>query len=265
MTKVSQQINKSDSPPIGGLFNIIDTFNIFANCFLYEENKMRKYEIRTNDDQIKYAGEAKSLSDLITNLILDGQEDFKNIHIVGPRSKLDITGLDLSNCDFSDATIVNADFSGSTITNANFNRASFSHSVFANCNAYTPATFIDAEIDSVDFSRSHLRNCNFTNATMRRCHFYDARLIGVKFSHTIQSKSRFIISNLSGTNWEDAYVEDSEFIGVNFGDQNKRIYSTGALFYNSSLREGEYASPDSNSPILVKTQLNNQLPNSQMI
>ena len=205
---------------------------------------MKTYTIRTINGKVKYVGTASNRREFVKQLLADGTKDFKGVNLSSGRGKYDLTHLDFSDCDFRGAKLTNVDFSGSNISGANFSNTEQFHNTFSSCKSYRLINVSNASLDSVNWSHAQIRNANFSGSSLRRNHFYDSSLVGADFSNTIQSKTRFINATAYKTNWENSYVEENEFVGVDFvGDEPEKgmtIFSDGAFFINTVKKDGEF-------------------------
>ncbi len=138
------------------------------------------------------------------NLLLNNKDEFnkeKHEH----SDIIDLSEVELTNCEISDVDLSNMDFTGS----------SFSETQFTNVN------FSDTDFTSSDFTRCRFVECDFTNTTLygadfsyseiHYCNFQDADMAGAILNEANLEETDFVLSqNLSacrfdeGTIWPDA-------------------------------------------------------------
>ncbi|CCG20115.1 pentapeptide repeat protein [Taylorella asinigenitalis 14/45] len=125
-------------------------------------------------------------------------------------SKLDTTGLYLSNIDLSNLVFKNLDFSLTIFRNVNLSNSTFENCVF-NDSAFSFAnfdntSFVSCEFKSPNFSQTHLTNATFHKSSFEKF---------VTLNNEIEN-SNFVSCKFKDCMWQDTNLKDSKFFECTF-------------------------------------------------
>jgi uncharacterized protein YjbI with pentapeptide repeats len=80
------------------------------------------------------------------------------------------------------------------------------------------ANFRGAVLTSADFSNADITHADFTEAVLQQAIFTNSRVYGAMFTMAQAQAMRITTSDMSGTNWQGAHLENAQLIGVQFSD-----------------------------------------------
>lgn len=153
---------------------------------------------------------------------------------------LDLSGMDLQDMNFKNATIDNvdfsytqgrkADFTGASIKNSTFNRTCLKHGSWSEATIQN-TTFACAELHGSDFSFSKFKDVHLLGADLSYSGFEGSRLLRVDFHNT----------NSRSTKWRGAILYDVSFKGSRLSGAQLR--STKGLVIREVGPVGTYCGP----------------------
>jgi len=150
-----------------------------------------------------------NLSDKYCNI-----EPLPRINLSGCNlTNLNFSQTDLAFADLSSTNIKNVDFSGSRLTNVNFSNTTIYDSNFLDTNLVN-ANLNNSKIYNSNFEKSELRYVNFMNSQIYNSNFEKSIIRGSNFENIIIQNTNFSESTLYHSNLKNSIISDSDFTKV---------------------------------------------------
>ena len=158
---------------------------------------------------------------LPNNTILDNISN--NDCSAEPSPRINFSGCNLTDLDFSKADLAFADLSSTYIENVNFNDSRLTNVDFSN-SKISESNFENANLVNVNLDNTEIHDSNFENAELRYSSFMNSKIHDSNFEKTIIRGSNFeniVIKNanfsqstLYHSNLKNSIVSDSDLIEV---------------------------------------------------
>ncbi len=144
-------------------------------------------------------------------------------------TNMDFSGKDLTNTlfintnlsssNFSNSTLVNADFSGSNLNNTSFNKADLSFAIFSDTTTINSLTnFTQSFLEFADLSTLNFSGTNFSNALFYAKDLSGYNLSNANFSFAVFTGANFFNSTITNTKFSNTLVSNSTWTnGTVFG------------------------------------------------
>jgi len=142
---------------------------------------------------------------------------------IEPSPRVNLSGCNLTDLDFSQIDLVfanlsstnikNVDFSGSRLTNVDFSNAIINDSNFLDSNLVN-ANLNNSKINNSNFEKSELRYVNFMNSEIHDSNFEKSISRGSNFENSIIQNTNFSESTLYHSNLKNSVISDSDFTKV---------------------------------------------------
>lgn len=169
----------------------------------------------------------------------------------------DFSGVDLKNCDLSDAMLLNQDFSNANLSYSNLNKAFLQNAKLIDANLYGAnlrrANLRRAELKGAALNGAILREAYLQGALLQGAHLIVANLIEAHLeeAHLEKAdleKADLREANLRGANLQGAILQGADLIGA---------YLEGAHLENADLYGAHLGDVDLSVAILDNTRLPN--------
>ena len=208
--RIDQQSNPSITTStnlgMGGTRKIqrYDLYNTHTLCHFHSHdgNKTKKLHVDINN-----VGAVNSIS----STQLGGTPDV----LCDTGSVLPLTGLDLSNRNFSDTLLCNVDFSGTTLTGVDFSGSYFSNVNFTSVKSFAGINFTGVDLNAVRGSTgedSPFIDMSFNGTTFGEG-YGDINFKGANFTHAnFPQDLRFNECNLSNADFSDISINNFNII-----------------------------------------------------
>ena len=126
---------------------------------------------------------------------------------------LDFSKVDLAFANLSSTNIKNVNFNDSRLTNVDFSNSKISDSKFKNSNLVN-VNLEDTEIHDSNFENAELRYSSFMNSEIHDSNFEKSIIRGSNFENIIIKNTNFSESTLYHSNLKNSIISDSDLINV---------------------------------------------------
>ena len=141
----------------------------------------------------------------------------------------DFSGVDLKNCDLSDAMLLNQDFSNANLSYSNLNKAFLQNAKLIDANLYG-ANLRRANLWRANLRRAELKGAALNGAILREAYLQGAHLEGVHLERAY----------LQGVHLEEAYLEKAHLEGAHLEGANlEEAHLEGAILQGADLENAD--------------------------
>ena len=146
-----------------------------------------------------------------------------------------LSNINFSNADLSDACLKNIDLTGAQFTWANLTRADFSGAWLTGTQFFN-VILTKAYLPGADLTDAHLRNVDLSDAVLVSSNFTRTKLINSTLTRALLSSATLDNTQFAGCNLDSADFRDTKIMGAWFSE----CYLEGAHLYKADLIDTDF-------------------------